>query len=359
MGVGGADRVTLQLMQNLSREEYQIELVLMRAEGRLLDDVPKDVRIHDCQTRSLWFMIAPLRRIIKNGSYDLIYATCGGASIPLMLALLTMRTRPTTVVSERNILVHPHKSQWKRSLMNLLKRWLYQHADWVTVVSKALGQEVNERLYVAPEKIQVVNNPVVDEALIRQSEEEVTHPFFAHESNQVILAVGRLVHQKDFSSLIKGFGLYVKRKQDDSIRLLILGEGPLRPQLMLQIEDLGLEKQVDLPGYDKNPFRYMSNCTLFILSSLHEGMPGVLVQAMACGAACISTDCPTGPNEIIEHGASGLLVPVGDHQAIANAIETFLTNSTLRKQMAQAAPASVRRYETQAGIRSYFSFLEE
>ena len=162
-------------------------------------------------------------------------------------------------------------------------------------------------------------NPVVTDEVRQGAQESCAHPFFAPGAPPVILGVGRMVHEKAFDVLLRAFA---SARQQTHARLLILGEGPLREELAALAKRLGIAADVDMPGFDPNPFKYMARATAFVLSSRHEGLPGALIQAMACGAPSISTDCPSGPAEIIEAvGREGLLVPVddvaGSHQQLA------------------------------------------
>src|SRR5262249_37227290 len=149
----------------------------------------------------------------------------------------------------------------------------------------------------------------------------LSHPWFAPGSLPVILGVGRLTWQKDFPTLIKAFALVRSRQP---ARLLILGEGEKRLELETIVKELGLAADVCLPGYVDNPFAYMHRCSAFVLSSASEGLPNSLIEAMACGAPVISTDCASGTAEILENGRYGPLVPVGDVEAMATAISATL-----------------------------------
>ncbi len=354
LGEGGADRVTLTLLREIDRSRYAPELALMRKEGPFLEGLPADVPVHDCRAPSLWFMVGPLVRILKEGGYDIVYSTCGGASIPLLIAAGIARPRATVVVSERNILFPPGKGYWKRRFMVGLKALLYPRADWVAAVSEGVRQEAVEMLKISPENVVVVHNPMVDAVLLKQKEEPVNHPFFDGAA-PVILAVGRMVRQKDYPTLLRAF----RRVRDQlPARLFILGRGPLLDTHRRLAEELGLGGDACFAGFDKNPFKYMARCDVFALSSRHEGMPGVLVQAMACGAACVSTDCPTGPNEVITGGEDGFLVPVGDPEALAARILELLRDDGLRRRFQQRAPLAVERFSVDSAVDSYFNFLD-
>ena len=165
------------------------------------------------------------------------------------------------------------------------------------------------------------------------------HPWFGDDGPPVILGAGRLAPQKDFPTLIEAFRRVSAAR---ACRLVILGEGRLRPQLEGQVRALGLEDWVSLPGWTENPYAFMSRAALFVLSSRHEGFPGVLVEALACGCPVVSTDCPAGPSEILED--PGLLAPVGDPEALSRIMRRALDRPVDKAALrARAARFSVER----------------
>lgn len=354
LGYGGADRVTLNLLKGFDRERYSCDLALMKARGEFIEDLPEDVKLIDLNARSLWFMFGPLMKIIRATDYDIIYSTCGGASMPMMLASWVGRYKGITVVSERNILFPPNKGKTKRKLMLLIKKFLYKKATWVTAVSEGVAEECKDVLHTNPDTTIVVHNPIINEDLERGKAEPFTNDFF-RQHEKVILAVGRFEWQKDYDTLFEAFQSISKNYQ--GIGLYILGKGPLKELYRSKAEALGIGDRVCFGGFDKNPFKYMMACDVYVLSSRHEGMPGVLVQAMACGAACVATDCPTGPNELIRDGENGFLATVEDPESVARAIGKILDNADLQKQFAEKAPESVERYQEQPAVQSYFHFL--
>lgn len=353
MSYGGADRVTLTLLENLPQDQYDITLVLMRAEGAFVEDIPQHVKLINTNSKNLWLYTFPLLKILKQEKPDIVFSTCGGANMPLSLAtFLIPKKRFKLILSERNILFPPGKSKFKRSLMMLAKKLFYKVADHHTAVSKGVKEEMIEAFGLKTEEISVVDNPVITPQLLAQSQEEVDHTWFEKDRPiPVILHAGRFVYQKDHLTLIKAFKLLTEQKE---ARLFLLGEGPLKEEIEELVDRNNLSDKVEFAGFDKNPFKYMSKCDLFVLSSHHEGMPGVLVQAMACGAPCVSTDCPTGPNEIIKKELNnGRLVSVGDHKEMAGAMEEVLT------QPLQNIEKGVERFKLDVALNSYLKVIQE
>jgi glycosyltransferase involved in cell wall biosynthesis len=230
------------------------------------------------------------------------------------------------------------------------KRLLYPRADRVTAVAQGVKDDLVARLGLAPERISVVFNPVVDAELRQQAEEALDHPWFVAGSSPVLLAAGRLVTEKNFPLLLRAFA---RLRAERPLRLVILGEGPLRSSLQALARELGVAEDVDLPGFDPNPFRYMARAAAFVLSSRFEGLPGVLIQAMACGAAVIATDCPSGPAEIIEHGEDGFLVPVDGLEDLVQRLRQVLDDPELRHRLGARARQSVERFAVERVIGGY------
>ena len=203
-------------------------------------------------------------------------------------------------------------------------RWSYRWADRVVAVSEGVAEDV-EKLFLVPRaKIVVIYNPIIGEGLEEKASKAVDHPWLDQDQFPVILGVGRLIGQKDFTTLLKSF--FEVKKEITGAKLIILGEGNKRVNLEKEIEELGLTEDVDLPGYVDNPYSYMKKSSVFVLSSAWEGFGNVLVEAMAVGTTVVSTDCPSGPAEILNHGEFGLLVPVGDIQALAGAVVAAIKN---------------------------------
>lgn len=197
----------------------------------------------------------------------------------------------------------------------------YRRACQVIAVSQGAADDLVANFGADPSRVEVVANPVVGPRMLGLREASVEHPWFNSDAPPVILAVGRLTRQKNFPLLIEAFRIVHEARP---VRLMILGEGEQRRELEALARRLGVAHDVALPGFDPNPFRFMGRAAAFVLSSDWEGLPGGLIQALACGAPVVSTDCPSGPREILNGGAYGRLVPTGNVTALAEAIEASL-----------------------------------
>ncbi len=359
MGYGGADRVTLVLLENLPKDKYDITLVLMRAEGEYMVMLPSHVKLMDCASRNLLFFLFPLRRIIREEKPDTVFSTCGGANMPLaLIAFLNPFRNWRVILSERNILFPPGKSKLKRVLMLMVKALFYRFADTITAVSLGVKKELHKKLFLPNRNIFVVHNPVIDQRLLTECKVKPAHPWFEFPREiPVILHVGRFVPQKDHATLL---GAFKQVRSKMPARLFLLGEGPLKSEVMYLAESLGLKEDIIFGGFDINPFQYMANCDAFILSSLHEGMPGVLIQAMACGAVVVSTDCPSGPDEIISApGKNGFLVPVRNVAALSEKILLVLNmDKEAGNLLAEEGRKAVQRFHVKEAMQSYLEVIE-
>jgi glycosyltransferase involved in cell wall biosynthesis len=229
--------------------------------------------------------------------------------------------------------------------------WFYSWADNIVPVSQGIADDLTKMSRRPLKNMSVIYNPVVTPELLAKAKEPIDHPWFALGEPPVILGIGRLHQQKDFPTLIRAFALV---RQKRSARLMLLGEGPDRDKLEALIKKLDLTNDIALPGFVHNPYAFMSKASVFVLSSLYEGLPTVLIEAIALGTKVISTDCPSGPAEILDSGRYGSLVPVGDIQALA---ETILT--TLNKPVdAKALKQRSQQFSYENAVNKYLELMK-
>jgi glycosyltransferase involved in cell wall biosynthesis len=256
------------------------------------------------------------------------------------------------VVSERNTLSSEAKHFGSdlriRFLPYLIKRF-YPWADVIVAVSKGVADDLIHLTGIPNRQVRVIYNPIVTPEFRKKTEAFLDHPWFGPGQPPVILAVGRLTAQKDFATLIQAFA---QVRQTRQTRLLILGEGEERPRLEAQIHLLGLQEDIGLPGFVSNPYPYMCRAGVFVLSSRWEGLPGVLIEALYCGAPLVATDCPSGPREILAEGRYGQLVPVGDAPALAEAIHLALDGRVPRPPRESWGP-----FELEGVVNQYIDVL--
>jgi glycosyltransferase involved in cell wall biosynthesis len=209
----------------------------------------------------------------------------------------------------------------QEKLYPYLLRLFQHHAAHIVAVSKGVADDLARTAHIPRDRISVIYNPAVRPELDELAVQPLAHPWFVEAQPPVILAVGRLVPQKDYPTLLRAFAVLRAQRP---IRLVILGNGKQHADLQALSIQLGIAADVDFHGFDLNPYRYMARCSVFVLSSAWEGLPVVLAEALACGAQIVSTDCRSGPSEILDFGRYGRLVPVGNVNVLAAAIEESL-----------------------------------
>jgi glycosyltransferase involved in cell wall biosynthesis len=323
---GGAENVMLQLGASFRARGHDVDLVVGVPGGPLEFKIPRAVRVVDLAAprtlHALPALIRYLRRerpraLLSTLEHSNILATWGGR-------LALARTR--IVLREARVLLpREQRGAWRTEALYLAMRGFYRAANAVVAVSKSVADSLRNDLGLPSHRIHTIYNPVVTDDLPEKAAAPLDDPWFAPGAPPVVLGVGRLVAQKDFGTLIRAFA---KVRTQRAARLVILGEGADRGALERLAHELGVAPDVRLPGFEKNPFRYMQRATVFALSSLLEGLPGVLIQAMACGCRVASTDSPGGSREILDGGALGPLVAPGDWQALAAGIGGLLDDAS-------------------------------
>lgn len=348
---GGAEKAVVNLLKGLAqRNEFDLDLVLATKEGPYLDLVPQEVRIIDLNTGRAIKATLPLINYLKENRPWALIGNMGHVNVVASIARELSGIKTKLLLVEQNTL-SAFQSKLKRAqIVELFMKWLYPRADAVAGVSAGVARDLEQQLKLQKETVKVLNNPVVNEDLISQSQASLDHPWFADGMPPVFLAVGRLNPQKDFPNLLNAFA-QVRKHQ--AARLIILGEGEERQSLEAMINNLGIREDVLLPGFVKNPYAYMKHASCFVLSSVEEGLPTVLIEAMACGCPVVATNCPSGPDEILDHGAYGLLVPIKNSAALGDAMLQTINNPLEQKLLMERA----NEYSTVKVVDTYLSLL--
>jgi len=325
--LGGIGRLTLLLAEEFAEKGYQVDLVLMKKQGQYLEQVPSNARVIDLKVKKLLLSIHLIGAYLKREKPAVLISANERVNIMALLAKKFFRLKTGIIIS-----VHVNNSEAMarqgaslyKKLVIFTARRIYRWADRVVAVSEGVAEDVEKLFLVPRDKIEVIYNPIISKELDNKINEPVEHPWLNQDKNPVILGVGRLIGQKDFSTLIKSFSKIKKIK--DNTKLIILGEGRDRIKLEKEIKDLGLNENVDLPGYVDNPYSFMKKASVLVLSSAWEGFGNVLVEAMAAGTPVVATNCPSGPAEILEGGKYGPLLAVGDADGLADAVIKILND---------------------------------
>ena len=386
---GGAERKALFIASGLLERGHEVDILVHRLVCHYPDEVPRRVRLFylsnrsDGETRSLLDRLAvvpqPLfpERTPWRARFPRAALVCKvrGKQLPLLMstrpprwaagiaayvdreqpsALLAMNVLAVTATTMAASLIH-RPTRIVGTLHDVLRserlhrraRRSYPFADSAVGISRGITAELEGIPGMARDRIHTIYNPVVSTDLDRKARESPRHPWFDDRPCPVILAIGRMKKVKDFSTLLRAFARLLDRRP---ARLIVLGEGRLRPSLVSLARELGIADHVDIPGFKENPYAFLAKADLFVLSSRYEALPTVLIEAMACGCPVVSTDCPLGPREILEDGRLGPLVPVGDTEALAAAMARVLDEPPSRDPLRERASffsveRAVDRYE--------------
>ena len=327
-GEGGAERSSLRLASALAREGAEVTLLLLRMRGPLMTAIDPAVRTIDLRGSFL-------RLLHELRAHPVDFLLPVYTSMRALMARRMLGGPFKVVLSQRNMFTMDRGPVQTR-LRFLRCRLLYPLASACVCISKGVADEMKRLGLLPPDRIRVIYNPVVTDELLEQSRAPVPHPWLAPGQPPVVLGAGRLGDQKDFATLVHAFARLAEKRTD--VRLIVLGEGRQRGMLERLIAEMGLTGRTLLPGYDPNPYAWMSRAAVFALTSRFEGFGNVVAEALACGCNVVSTDCPSGPAEILDGGRYGRLARVGDPEDVARALAGALSDplppDTLRERAA-------------------------
>ena len=332
---GGAERVSINLLKGMvERENLVLDLVLGIAEGSFIEQVPEGVNIINLKSPRVATAILPLVRYLKTVQPDALLSHLGHANVIALVANKLAGSKTRLAVVEHNTLSVADAISIRAKITPWFMKQFYPSADAIIGVSQGVSRDLESQLGFNSGSVSTIYNPVIDRELLAKANTNVDHPWLQPGQPPVFIAVGRLTAQKDFTNLIQAFALV---RQQKTARLIILGEGELRTELEELACSLGVKEDIDLPGFADNPYGYMSQSTAFVLSSRYEGLPTALIEAMACGCCVVSTDCPSGPHEILEGGKYGALVPIKDSKSLSEAMLNVLEQPVSQDILQQRA----------------------
>jgi glycosyltransferase involved in cell wall biosynthesis len=348
---GGAERVVLNLAQGMSERGLPVDLVLTFAEGPFRDQSPPGVRLVDLRGGRMLRTVGPLAGYLRRERPRVLVSSMSHANLVALTAARLAGQGTPVIVTEHNTMSRSAgQSPLARRLWPILLRSFYPWAASVVAVSRGAADDFALTSGFPRERVEVVYNPVITPELMARARQAPDHPWFAPGEPAVVVAVGRLTPQKDFPTLLRAFAQVRRRRR---ARLIILGEGADRPALEALAAALGVSDDVAFPGFRENAIAYVAGSALFVLSSAWEGLPTVLIEALAAGTQVVSTDCPSGPREILQEGRLGALVPVGDPAALADAMITALD-----RPAAGAPSGALTPFTRDAAVDHYLRLIE-
>lgn len=350
LGGGGAERVMMDLARETASRGRQVDIVVVSREDSVDDpDLGPSVRVVHLDQKRVALAMPAFLLYLRRARPDAILSTLEHTNV---LALVGTRlVRGSRVVVREANTYGEGVGRWSpvRWTLRKLMKLTYPLASAVVAVSEGVSASLRQGLGISG-AVHVIPNPVITQRVLSGAEAPVPHPWFAKGEPPVVLGVGRLTKQKGFDVLIRAFA---EAQRSEPCRLVLLGEGELRDELVSLTQELGVSASVDMPGFANNPFAYMANCGAFVLSSRWEGLPNVLIQALAVGAKVVATDCPSGPFEITDGGRLAPLVAVDDVQGMATAIV-----ATLQSKREPPPPDWLQRYSLTEVTSRYLELLE-
>lgn len=383
-GGGGAERVLVNLAREFVARGHRVDIVLARVDGHFVDSIPPEVDLVDLGSPAA--LAGAPSMLGTPGDLAALLPVLflpGGARVlgaAPALARYLERRRPDALISVLNysniaallakrmvhgfdprvlISVHNHLSvaaaeaagPQLRAMPRLARRF-FGAADHIVCVSNGVADDLAVVAGLPRETIATIYNPVVTPPIETLALRDPGHAWLKLGEPPVFLGAGKLKKQKDFVTLVRAFA---RVRANRTARLLILGEGDQRASLTKLAEELGVGRDVELRGFVDNPYAFMSRAAAFVLSSAWEGFGNVLVEAMACGCPVVSTDCPSGPAEILNDGEFGALVPVGDVEALASAMGKALDEPP----HVENARDRAREFTAERSADQYLSLLDQ
>ncbi|MBN8998812.1 MAG: glycosyltransferase [Rhizobiales bacterium] len=339
---GGAEHVAVMVANQLQQMGHELALILGRCEGPYVKDIAPAVRV-ETLGRRMALALPALAGVLRRERFDAVFTILDQPSIGCLLLKPGLRRTRVIVVECNNPLASDAAARgaiWR--LIRSLRPWLYPHADHIITKSEGIRAALLEHFNARPDRVTAISNPVDLARIEALAGEPPQHPWADDRSSPLFVAMGRLSPQKDFATLLDAFH---RLRQTRAARLLILGEGSERARLEAQLAALGLADSVAMPGFVANPYAILARADGFVMSSRWEGWPNALVESLACGVGAVSTDCESGPREILDGGRLGRLVPVGDAAALAQGMNELLDRPPdpreLRRHIEGFTPAAI------------------
>ena len=350
LGGGGAEKVMLEIARQLACRRFAVDFLITRGGGALRGSVPESVRLLNLKSWKAVTALPGLVRYVKRERPSVLLSTLEMSNVTALLAKRFFVPDLRLIVRQgAHCTAQLQARGFRMRMATIAMKRLLPAADAVIAVSLGVAEDLR-RTTPRAARVCAVPSPIVTPELLEQAAAPVDHPWFDDRRTPVILTAGRLVAQKDQPTLLRAFAEIRKAR---AARLIVLGDGPDSGRLAVLARELGVHDDVDFRGFQSNPIAYMARARLFVLSSIYEGLPSALIEAMACGTPVVSTDCPSGPHEILEGGRWGRLAPVGDWRMLARAIQDTLDDPVSPEHLI----ARASHYSAEASVMRHLELL--
>lgn len=384
---GGAERVVSRLTKILA-EEYEIYLILFEDtyinyeyEGKMIN---LDIKASDSLIKQLllpFLRARKMKKIKKKFKLDVVISFLDS---PNIVNILSKTRECKTIVSVRNYTAKEQKQNVRTKIIGNSIKFLYNRADKIIAVSQLIKKSLIDDYKIKEEKIKVIYNPYNLKEIEQLAKEEIEKQYIDFmNSEKIFISVGRQMHQKGFWHLIKAFKV-VNEKYNDT-KLIIIGKDYQNGKVDKIIKEMNLNDNVLLTGYNSNPFKFIRKCYAYVLTSIFEGFPNALVEAMCCGVPVISVDCKSGPREILDNSANinkkiydieysnyGILVPEmkeeenwdstifeNSEKILAEAMINILENKDIHLKYMQQSLIRSKVFSNEVCKEKYVNIIEE
>jgi len=361
LNLSGVPLAQLRFARALTNRGHHVELIIGKKDSKFEYQKIPGVIFNILNVNSTKNMFPGITTHIRNKKPDIIFSAEDHMTIWVLLAVILLNSKTlvsgSSRVGSQDLEAYGGKlfsKNWKSFFLKILFKCVAWRVDALTCVSKDMVPGYRKTLKT--KKHTHVYNIIVDDRSILRSMEPVDHKFIQNKDKKIIVAAGRLDKEKGFHDLIDAMHIVLKKRD---VKLILLGDGPEKGNLKEQITNLNMENYIDMAGFVENPLKYFSKSDVFVLSSYAEGLPNVLVEAMMCKCSPVSTDCPTGPREVLQDGKYGQLIPLKDPQSMASAIIEMLDNPISEDDLSKAIEpfkenAVIERHFNKLGIKETF-----
>ncbi|BCR05797.1 glycosyl transferase [Desulfuromonas versatilis] len=355
---GGAERVMVNLANGLIELGYQVDVVLAKKDGKFFNLLNSKIEIIDLRSKRTFLCLFGLIKYLKKDKPTALISGLDHANIICILAQKISRAGCRSIITLHANFQPTYDDETINNIVKIKQKafdcfigLIFPFANNIIAVSEGVKEFYQNKYKLPKNKMKVIYNPVIDNSLKEKAKEPLDHPWFSQEHTPIILCVGRLSAQKNFKDAIYAF---CEVRKHIKAKLVFLGEGEERLSLEEIIGKCGYKEDIEMLGFVSNPYKYLSRSSVFLLSSLFEGLPTVIIEALSLGIPVVSTDCPSGPSEIIGQNKYCRIVPVGDIHGLANGILEVINKKILPEGL-----NGLNVYDVGYASRKYVEIINE